>query len=235
VYFAWGCWSNGVAIAKKSWIKGRNHYQLHSSSQGKGVMKKQTNKKIRCDKCEKCIKQMGHCLYRNMHIDQIPDKENCAKFSKATRISFVRQLPNNPTLNFPDKGDITFRSAAESRLATYYQMLQDTGHIKMWYYEPQPAYDFWQFGVYRNKPYEYNPDYKVIENDGTEIIVEFKCSITTKDLSKWIRLMKHFDVIFDVVLERIPKSGKGFQNYAKALDMQRQGRIRRIIDARELY
>ena len=147
---------------------------------------------------------------------------------KCRTLYITRNLPKTTVITFPDKGDVRFKSEAESMFARYLQFLKEKREIPDWQYELE-KFDFRQFG-YRNKPYEYTPDFRIGNKEDKGYLIEFKVSIKTFDISKWIRLKKHYDVILEVALARIPHKGKGFQNYARVQDLQRQGRIRRIID-----
>ena len=124
-----------------------------------------------------------------------------------------------------------FRSEFESVWAKYLQFLQDCEQIADWDYEPT-KFDFWKFG-YRNKPYEYTPDFLITNNDGTTYFQETKGYLETRDNSKYLRMSKHYpDIQIEIVMQRIPKKGKGFQNFAKL--KAKSGIIRRIIDASEI-
>lgn len=125
-----------------------------------------------------------------------------------------------------------FRSRFEYHWALYLQFLKDAGEIKSWAYEVK-KFDFWKFG-YRNKPYEYTPDFLIVDKDGDLFFQETKGYLQSKDISKYVRLAKHYpDVQLEVVLQRIPKRGKGFEAYAKL--KSRCKIVRRIIDAKEIF
>ena len=127
---------------------------------------------------------------------------------------------------------ITYRSEFESKWAKYLQFLQDCEQIADWEYEPK-KFTFREFG-YKNKPYEYTPDFRITNNDGSTYFQETKGYLETRDNSKYLRMSKHYpDVKLEIVMQRIPKKGKGFQNYAKL--KAKSGIIQRIIDASEIF
>ena len=123
-----------------------------------------------------------------------------------------------------------FDSQFEYQWAKYLHFLHMHDEIQLWTFHPT-TFDFWPFG-YRNKPYEYTPDFGILENDGTRIFQECKGYIETKDLSRMRRANKHFEAVFDLVLQRYPKRGRMTQTIAKA---KGQPYIRRIIDAQEIF
>jgi hypothetical protein len=123
----------------------------------------------------------------------------------------------------------TYRSGFERDWAKYLQFLKNYKEIYDWEYEPKPPFDFFSFG-YRNKPYSYLPDFKVWTKSKIFHYEETKGELTTKDLSKYTRLARHYpDVIIDIILQRIPTKGKMYSAYAK-LQTKQGGAIRRIID-----
>jgi hypothetical protein len=126
--------------------------------------------------------------------------------------------------------EYTFDSQLERDWAKYLQFLKEHGEIRRWEYHPC-KFSFWEMG-YRNKPYEYTPDFLVYENDGTKIYQETKGYMEKKDISRFRRANKHFDAIFDLVLQRRPKKGKMSQTIASATG---RAYIRRIIDASEIF
>lgn len=125
----------------------------------------------------------------------------------------------------------TYRSMFERNWARYLQLLKDAGQIKDWFYEPTT----FDFDGYKNKPHSYTPDFKVIGIDGEEWFEELKGQLATKDLSKYRRLSEHYpDVIIEVVMQRIPKSGAGFEVFSK-LKAKEGGQIRRVVDSTTIF
>lgn len=125
--------------------------------------------------------------------------------------------------------DYEYRSMFERDWAKYLQFLKEHKEIYDWEYEPQPPFDFFKFG-YRNKPYSYLPDFKIWDTKKSFHYEETKGHLTTKDLSKYTRLARHYpDIIIDIVMQRIPRKGKSYAAYAK-LQTKEGGAVRRIID-----
>lgn len=121
-----------------------------------------------------------------------------------------------------------YKSTFEFHWACYLELLKRQGHIKEWQYEPA-HYSFRDFG-YQNKPYEYTPDFIIRENDGKYIYVECKGYLETYDISRIVRCKKHYNVTFDLVMQRLPKrSGKGSQLLARI-----KTKVRRVIDGGEI-
>jgi len=127
--------------------------------------------------------------------------------------------------------DYTFDSMFERNWARYLQFLMDHDKIIDWVYQPI-KWDFWPFN-YRNKPYEYSPDFLITEPDGQDIYQETKGYIRTYDISRISRANKHFGpVTFDLVMQRVPRRGKHSQILARASD---KAYIRRIVNASEIF
>ena len=120
-----------------------------------------------------------------------------------------------------------FRSKLEHRWAKYLQILLESGQIAGWFYEP----DKFIFPDEITAPVQYTPDFKVIENDGTVIYQETKGYHDGQTNTKLRRMAKHYpDTIFELVLQRIPKKGKGAARQRIAAKY-----TRRIIDASKIF
>jgi hypothetical protein len=120
-----------------------------------------------------------------------------------------------------------FRSKLEYCWALYLQFLLEHGKIKDWLYEP----DLFIFEGEITAPIQYRPDFKVIELDGTEIYQETKGYHDGSTNKKLQRMQKHFpETTFELVLQHIPKSGKGVNRRCVAAKY-----TRRIIDASEIF
>lgn len=136
----------------------------------------------------------------------------------------VRVMNHKPVTANINGTNYRFRSQFEFEWACYLELIRRQGYIREWDYEPK-RFDFWEFG-YRNKPYEYTPDFLVIERNGDEVYQECKGMFETKDISRITRAKKHFGLTFDLVLQRFPKrSGKGAHLLAKVTQ-----KVRRVID-----
>ena len=123
-----------------------------------------------------------------------------------------------------------FDSQFERDWAKYLQFLLERGKLKAWVYHPA-KFDFWEFG-YRKKPYEYQPDFCIWEDEDTYVYQECKGYIETKDISRIRRANKHYDAVFDLVMQRLPKKGKRTQIIAKVSDY---AFVRRVIDASKIF
>lgn len=122
----------------------------------------------------------------------------------------------------------TFRSGFEYEWAKYLNILKTAKEIYDWEYESE-TFDFFKFG-YRNKPYSYTPDFKIWSSRKSWHFEETKGHLTTKDLSKYTRLARHYpETVIDIVMQRILNKGKSYAAYAK-LQTKQGGAIRRIID-----
>jgi hypothetical protein len=125
-----------------------------------------------------------------------------------------------------------FRSKFESRWALYLQFLKEHFQIEKWEYEPKTFY--FDRTLYKNRPFEYTPDFRITQNDGTVIYQELKGFLTTKDNSKYLRFSKHYpSIVLEIVMQQNPKKGKGFENYAKLKN--KGGIVSRIIAADEIF
>lgn len=123
-----------------------------------------------------------------------------------------------------------FRSILEYRWALYLQWLREQKQILYWAYEPF-VYDFTSY-AYETGPYKYRPDFLVCEMDKTKVIQECKGYHDGATNRKFQRTLKHFpDVIFELVLQRIPKNRS--KGAARRHTASRY--VRRIIDASEIF
>lgn len=144
-------------------------------------------------------------------------------------ILVVRVVNCKPVTAIIDGKRYKFRSIFEFHWACYCQLRKQQGLIKNWAYE-SIKYDFFQFG-YRNRPFEYTPDFTIWRNDGTVYFEETKGCTETKDLSRFLRARKHFDARFELILQRTPRRGKGSQIVAKA---QTAWYIDRVVNGSEI-
>lgn len=156
-----------------------------------------------------------------------PDRNRIQKQSYGTSVTAD---VGGKTYNFP--------SLFEWHWAKYLQFLQDHDEIDRWVYQPI-KWDFREFTdkkgkpLYKNKPYVYTPDFLVVEPEGDEIYQETKGYITTYDISRIRRAHKHYGpLVFDLVMQRVPRRGKHSQVLARASD---KAYIRRIVDASEIF
>ncbi len=123
-----------------------------------------------------------------------------------------------------------FRSILEYRWCLYQQWLWDNGEITEWLYEYKP--DRFYFPNEKTAPVQYLPDFKVTENDGTVVYHECKGFHDGQTNTKFRRVAKHYpDVVMDLILQRIPKSGSKGAN--RRMNAQRY--VRRIINASEIF
>ncbi|MNY10954.1 hypothetical protein D3C86_1439580 [compost metagenome] len=86
-----------------------------------------------------------------------------------------------------DDRPIFVRSRWEANLVFYFEYLKRQGLIKNWYYEEQV---FWFDGLRRGIT-NYKPDFKIVENDGSEYWIEVKGYFTRDDLVKMKRMAKY--------------------------------------------
>lgn len=98
---------------------------------------------------------------------------------------------------------IFVRSRWEANLVFYFEFLKKKGEIKNWMYEQET---FWFEGIKRGTN-NYKPDFKIIENNGSEYFIEVKGYFTKKDAIKLKRMQKYHPDIRMKVLS----SDKGFQ------------------------
>lgn len=95
------------------------------------------------------------------------------------------------------------RSRWEANLVFYFDFLRRAGKIKNWFYESQT---FWFEGIKRGTN-NYKPDFKIIENDGSEYFIEVKGYFTRKDYVKITRMYKYHPNVRIKILS----SDKGFE------------------------
>jgi len=121
-----------------------------------------------------------------------------------------------------------FRSKLEYCWALYLQFLLENGKIQDWFYEP----DLFIFEGEKTAPIQYRPDFKVIEADGTVIYQETKGYHDGSTNKKLQRMQKHYpETIFELVLQRIPRSGSKGANRRHIAAKY----TRRIIDASAIF
>lgn len=138
----------------------------------------------------------------------------------------VVRVPNSRKCSAVIGGiNYNFDSLFEMRWAKYLQFLKEHGQIQGWKFHPV-RWDFWRFN-YRNKPHEYTPDFQVTEMDGAEIFQETKGYIETRDISRMRRAAKHYDAVFDLIVQRMPKRGRRSEIIAKAGGYNF---VRRVVD-----
>lgn len=95
------------------------------------------------------------------------------------------------------------RSRWECNLVFYFEFLKTKGAIKNWFYEEKT---FWFEGIRRGIT-NYKPDFRIVENDGSEYWIEVKGYFTQKDHTKMMRMKKYYP---DVRI-KILSSDKGLQ------------------------
>ena len=121
-----------------------------------------------------------------------------------------------------------FRSKFEYCWALYIQFLKDSCQIVDWDYEPKVFY----FPNEKTAPVQYRPDFKVIENDGTELWQETKGHHDGKTNRKFQRMRKHYpDIVMELVLQRVPRTGSKGANRRRVAEKY----CRRIIDASAIF
>lgn len=79
------------------------------------------------------------------------------------------------------------RSSWERNVVFYFEHLKKQGEIKAWYYENKT---YWFDGIKRGIN-NYKPDFTIIENDDSEVIVEVKAFFTNDDKVKMLRMAKY--------------------------------------------
>lgn len=124
-----------------------------------------------------------------------------------------------------------FRSLFEWHWSQYLEFLKQAGEIENWFYE-NTLFDFTKFN-YERGPFFYRPDFLIFDNNAKEYFQECKGFINGDTISKVTRAIKHYDYSkdnFELVVQRVPKKGKGSQRYARAINY-----FRRIIDASEIF
>lgn len=104
-----------------------------------------------------------------------------------------------------------FRSNLEYRWAKYLQFLKEHGKIKSWAYETT-TFNFQSKG-YATSPFMYRPDFTIIENDGNILYQETKGVHDGSTNRKFQRTLECYRELsknnFELILQRIPKDGKG--------------------------
>lgn len=99
------------------------------------------------------------------------------------------------------------RSRWEANLVFYFEFLKNKGSIKNWLYESKT---FWFEGIKRGTN-NYKPDFKIIENDGSEYFIEVKGYFTKKDAVKLKRMAKYHPH----VRLKLLSNDKGFEQIHK--------------------
>lgn len=145
------------------------------------------------------------------------------------KIRVQRVFRNKKCRAVIDGKSYKFDSRFEGWWALYLQFLKEQGQIRDWVFHPI-TWDFFKFG-YRNKPYEYTPDFLVYTTDKDYVYQELKGHIETNDISRFRRANEHYDAEFELVMQRLPKKGKGTQILARA---SQYAFVKRIIDASEI-
>ena len=133
----------------------------------------------------------------------------------------VKVMGNKPKTATVGGKTYYFRSKFEWKWARYLQLLKEQGHILGWLYEPERFF----FPNEKTAPVQYTPDFKVLGHL-VDYWQECKGYHDGPTNSKLRRMAKHYpDEIFELVLMRIPKKGKGVNRRAVAAKY-----TRRIID-----
>lgn len=90
-----------------------------------------------------------------------------------------------------------FRSNWEANYARYLEWLKGLGHIKDWEHEPKT---FWFEGVKRGSV-SYLPDFRVIENNGSEVFHEVKGWMDDRSKTKIARMKRYYPDVVLVVID----------------------------------
>lgn len=134
----------------------------------------------------------------------------------------VKVMGNQPKTATVGGKTYHFRSKFEWCWAQYLQLLKKDGHIHDWKYEPTTFY----FPNEKTAPVQYTPDFKIYACTDEDYWQECKGHHDGPTNSKLRRMAKHYpEEIFELVLMRIPKKGKGVNRRAVAAKY-----TRRIID-----
>jgi len=120
-----------------------------------------------------------------------------------------------------------FRSRLEYRWALYLEFLRRHEGLRDWQYEPR----CFVFSGEIKAPVQYRPDFSIVEPNGTEVYQECKGFHDGDTNSKLRKMAKHYpNVIMELVLQRMPKDGKGTNRRRVAAKY-----CRRVIDASEIF
>jgi hypothetical protein len=145
-----------------------------------------------------------------------------AKIGFESNKRLVREFNNQMKVGVFDGKRIKFRSKFEYQWACYLDLLKSSGYVKRWDYEPETFY----FQNERRAPVQYTPDFRVEETGGGVVYQETKGYHDGPTNSKLRKMHKHYpDIVMELVLQRIPKSGKG-ANRRRVADKY----VRRVVD-----
>lgn len=88
------------------------------------------------------------------------------------------------------------RSSWEANICAYLEFLKTHKHIIEWLYEPQ----VFEFHAIRSGTRLYCPDFKVINNDGSDYFIEVKGYMDAKSKTKISRMAKYYpEVKLDII------------------------------------
>jgi len=144
------------------------------------------------------------------------------------RMRVVRVMNNKPCIATIGGKRNRYDSESECLWFCYLEMLKRSGYIQDWE-RKVPVFNFRPFGYYNN-PRKYTPDGLIIENDGTKIYQEYKGNPETYDISRIKRAFKHYDAVFDVIVNTRKKKPEIIAKMETAGCC-----IRRVIETKEAY
>lgn len=151
-----------------------------------------------------------------------------AKLGFETNKRIIRQFGNQCVTATVGGKKCYFRSKLEYHWALYLEFLKTNDEIIEWDYEPKIFY----FPDEKTAPVQYRPDFRVVEKINGVVWHETKGHHDGKTNKKFQRMAKHYpDVIMDLVLQSIPKTGSKGAN--RRFNAQRY--VRRIMDASIIF